>query len=121
VSIVVRDVQKCKEFAAGDDSLLRELFHAHKGDFSFHYSLAHAVVAPGKRTKRHQIRFSEVYYVLEGWGMMHVGHEIKKVYPGCAAYIPPFAQQYIENIGKVDLKFLCIVDPAWKPEAEKIL
>jgi len=31
------------------------------------------------------------------------------------------SKQCIENIGKNELKFLCIVDPAWKHEDETIL
>lgn len=30
-------------------------------------------------------------------------------------------EQYLENTGKNNLKFLCIVDPAWKKEDEAIL
>lgn len=35
-------------------------------------------------------------------------------------YIPPHSKQFIENNGSVNLKFLCIVDPAWKPEDEEV-
>jgi len=28
--------------------------------------------------------------------------------------------QYIENTGDSDLKFLCIVDPAWREENEEV-
>ena len=52
---------------------------------------------------------------------MHIDNELEKVYAGQAIYIPPNSVQYIENIGKSDLKFLCIVDPAWKKEDEEIL
>jgi mannose-6-phosphate isomerase-like protein (cupin superfamily) len=40
---------------------------------------------------------------------------------GQAVYIPPLAVQSIENTGDGDLKFLCLVDPAWRPEEEEIL
>ena len=38
-----------------------------------------------------------------------------------SAYVPPTSKQFIENIGKGDLKFLCIVEPAWRQEDEIIL
>jgi mannose-6-phosphate isomerase-like protein (cupin superfamily) len=38
-----------------------------------------------------------------------------------SVYVPPMSEQFIENTGKSDLRFLCIVDPAWKPEDEIIL
>jgi len=36
-------------------------------------------------------------------------------------YIPPLSTQYIRNTGSDDLKFLCIVDPAWREQDEEIL
>jgi len=53
--------------------------------------------------------------------MMHIGQESQEVGAGCVVYIPPEAVQFIENIGKKDLKFLCIVEPAWREEDEEIL
>jgi mannose-6-phosphate isomerase-like protein (cupin superfamily) len=38
-----------------------------------------------------------------------------------AVYVPPGAVQFIANPGQDDLVFLCIVDPAWRPEDEEIL
>ena len=49
---------------------------------------------------------------------MHIDEEYLEVGPDCAVYIPPQALQYIENTGNTDLKFLCIVDPAWREEDE---
>jgi mannose-6-phosphate isomerase-like protein (cupin superfamily) len=40
--------------------------------------------------------------------------------PGQAIYIPPNAKQYIRNTGSSDLKFICIVDPAWRKEDEAV-
>ena len=34
---------------------------------------------------------------------------------------PPNSTQSIENIGAKELRFLCIVEPAWKAEDEDIL
>ena len=38
-----------------------------------------------------------------------------------SVYVPASSKQNIENVGKADLRFLCIVDPAWKSEDEVIL
>jgi len=59
-----------------------------------------------------------VYYILEGEGVMHIGTESSPVHAEQAVYIPPNIMQYIHNSGKGDLKFLCIVDPAWRKEDE---
>lgn len=52
---------------------------------------------------------------------MHIENEQKKVTQGDTVYIPPNSAQYIKNTGNHDLKFLCIVDPAWKKEDEEII
>ncbi|MBU0633799.1 MAG: cupin domain-containing protein [Candidatus Omnitrophica bacterium] len=117
----ISSLKECKEFIAEDDSVLRELLHAEKGEFAFGYSLAHATVKPNTQTRPHRLQFSEVYYILEGKGRMHIDAEVSPVFAGNAVYIPPGSLQYIENREKTDLKFLCIVDPAWRKEAEEIL
>lgn len=106
---------------AGDNTILRELLHPDKADVQLRYSLAHAVVKPGQTSFRHKLKTSEVYYIMEGEGMMYIDDESAKVYPGQTIYIPPHSMQYIKNIGQSDLKFLCIVDPAWRPEDEVVL
>jgi len=119
--MIIRDLKDCREITAGDGSALREFFHPGQGPFQFDYSLARAVVRPGAKTKPHRLKNSEVYYILEGRGLMHIELETAEVSAGQAVYIPPFHIQFIENTGPVDLAFLCIVDPAWKPEDEEVL
>lgn len=119
--MLIRRLSKCEEFAAGDGSLLRELLHPDKCDVAVRYSLAHAEVAPGERTKAHRLTTAEVYYILSGQGRMHIDAESDRVEAGCAVYIPPGAAQHIENTGRNDLVFLCIVDPAWRQEDEDVL
>ena len=38
-----------------------------------------------------------------------------------SAYVPPNSKQFIENIGSNKLRFLCIVEPAWKADDDEIL
>jgi mannose-6-phosphate isomerase-like protein (cupin superfamily) len=106
---------------AGDGSQLRELLHPDKDDLTILYSLAHATVAVGQATKPHRLRSSEVYYILDGRGRMHIDQETFDVSPGCAIYIRPGAVQSIENTGRRALKFLCIVDPAWRKMDEELM
>ena len=117
----VKCLKDCEQFTAGDGSILRELLHPKKADLQIHYSLAYATVAAGRLTKPHKLRASEVYYIIDGRGLMHIGEESLEVAGGCAVYIPPNAVQFIENTEKSDLKFLCIVDPPWRKEDEQIL
>lgn len=119
--MIVKHLKECREFIAGDDSILRELLNPEKSDLEIRYSLAYARVIAGQRTQPHRLKSSEVYYIVAGEGVMHVDDEAVKIGPNCAIYIPPRAVQYIENTGKHDLEFLCIVDPAWRLEDEEVL
>jgi mannose-6-phosphate isomerase-like protein (cupin superfamily) len=117
----VKLLRDCPEFVAGDGSILRELLHPEKAALAIRYSLAHATVGPGRKTTPHRLESCEVYYILAGEGVMHIDEERVAVEPCCAVYIPPRAVQHIENTGDSDLKFLCVVDPAWRPEDEEVL
>ena len=117
----IKDLKDCEEFIAGDNTILRELLHPDKADLNLRYSLAHAIVKPGDTSQPHKLKTSEVYYILEGEGEMHIDDGVEKVSPSQAIYIPPHAKQYIKNTGNSNLIFLCIVDPAWRVEDEEVL
>ncbi|MBI5152418.1 cupin domain-containing protein [Candidatus Peregrinibacteria bacterium] len=119
----IKKFLNCAEFIAGDNTILRETLSPlnDKADLKIRYSLAHAILKPGKKSYSHKLKTSEVYYILEGEGIMHIDNETARVEVGDTIYIPPNSSQYIENSGASDLKFLCIVDPAWKKEDEEVL
>jgi mannose-6-phosphate isomerase-like protein (cupin superfamily) len=117
----IKDLSACEPFLAGDATHLRELLHPDKADLKINYSLAHAVVKPGQTSLSHRLRTSEVYYILEGKGIMCINDEHALVKPGQAIYIPPRSRQSIHNPGDSDLVFLCIVDPAWRQEDEEVM
>jgi mannose-6-phosphate isomerase-like protein (cupin superfamily) len=119
--MIIKSLTSAAGFTAGDASFLRELLHPDKESLDIGYSLAHAVVKPGRTTLAHKLESSEVYYILEGRGLMRIDGDAAEVEAGQAVYIPPAAVQSIENIGGSDLVFLCIVDPAWRAEDEEIL
>jgi len=116
----VKHLRDCQEFVAGDGSILRELLHPEKNDLQIGYSLAYAKVMAGQRTRPHKLRTCEVYYIIEGQGLIHIDQKSCEVSGECAIYIPPHSTQYIENTGNSDLKFLCIVEPAWRKEDEEV-
>jgi mannose-6-phosphate isomerase-like protein (cupin superfamily) len=118
--MLIVELGKCPEFIAGDKTVLREVLHPGKMPVEVRYSLAHATVRPGERSLPHRLRTSEVYYILEGSGLMVIDGEEREVGPGSTVYIPPGAEQHIRNTGAGDLKFLCIVDPAWRAEDEEV-
>jgi len=119
--MIIKDIKGITEITAGDGSALRELLHPGQDPLPLGYSLARAVVRPGAKTTPHRLKSSEVYYILEGRGLMRIGGETAEVGAGQVIFIPPFHVQSIENSGQADLVFLCIVDPAWRPEDEEVL
>ena len=119
--MLLKDVALVQPFQAGDGSELRELLHPDRGAAEVRYSLACAVVKPGRKTLQHRLGSAEVYYIVFGTGTMHVGDESTQVHAGHCVYIPPGEAQWIENTGRIDLAFLCIVDPPWSETNEELL
>jgi len=119
--MIIRSLSDTAGFQAGDASFLKELLNPAKEPLAIRFSLAHAEVAPGRKTRPHRLTSAEVYVILDGRGRMHVGAETAEVSTGQTVYIPPGEVQRIENIGAGPLVFLCIVDPAWTPPGEEVL
>ncbi len=119
--MLIRPLSDCPLFLAGDRTALRELLHPARADVALRYSLAHATVPAGGHSLRHRLATSEVYYILAGRGRMHIDADVADVAPGDTIYIPPGAEQWIENAGDEPLAFLCIVDPPWREEDERVL
>lgn len=118
--MLVKKLNACTEFIAGDNTRLRELLHPDKQPLALRYSLAHATLPVGQTSQSHSLKTSEVYYILSGKGEMHIEDETQLVEPGDAVYIPPNARQFIHNCGNEPLVFICIVDPAWRKEDETV-
>jgi mannose-6-phosphate isomerase-like protein (cupin superfamily) len=119
--MIVKDVAEVPPITAGDDTELRELLHPARDAVELGYSLACAVVKPGRRSLRHRLTSPEVYYIIFGTAMMHVGEEAERVHAGHCVYVPAGREQWIENTGRIDLAFLCAVEPPWTAEAEEVL
>ena len=108
------------EFLAGDHTRLREILHPAKHPLKLGYSLARGTLGPGQRSKWHVLESSEVYYFLSGEGRFMIDEEVTSVEAGTTLYVPPGGRQSLENTGAQDIEFLCLVDPAWKIEDERI-
>lgn len=114
-------LQECREFLAGDHTILRELIRPDPVGIKIRYSLAHGRLDTGSRSKRHRLASTEVYYFIAGHGLFTIGEESSPVEPGVVVYVPPGAVQTLENTGTETMEFLCLVDPAWRPEDEEVL
>jgi mannose-6-phosphate isomerase-like protein (cupin superfamily) len=117
-------IQKNSEIASfdGEDGTkIKQYFHPHNTLNGIRFSLAQFTIKQGKRSLRHKMKSSEIYYILEGEGILRIKDESFDVKKDDSVYVPPMSEQFIENTGKSDLRFLCVVDPAWKAEDEVIL
>jgi mannose-6-phosphate isomerase-like protein (cupin superfamily) len=122
--MLIRRLHERKLITALDDTKVREILNPEHDsqNLVLNYSLAHATLKLGEKSLPHKFHHaSEVYYILKGRGIMHINDETADVFPGDTIHIPPQAVQWIENQGQEDLEFLCIVDPAWKPDAEDLV
>ncbi len=61
----IKKLEDCREFVAGDKTILRELLHPDKMDIALRYSLAHATLKPGNFSRQHALKASEVYYIVD--------------------------------------------------------
>ncbi len=80
-------------------------------------SVARARVLPGMTTELHTLEAAEIYVILEGEGEVEIGDDCREfVKPGDLAYIAEGRPQRITNTGSIDLIFLCICTPRFRPE-----
>lgn len=119
--MLIKSLSQIPQFTAGDETLLREVLHPVNEDIDLNYSIAHAVVLPGKASLPHILhRRSEVYFILNGTGEMHLNGKTAQVKKGDTVFIPAGANQHIVNIGDTDLEFLAMVSPPWTDESEEV-
>ena len=119
--MLVTDLKKSKAFVAGDGTALRSILHPVFDKVDCNYCIAEARLKKGKTSLWHRLKSTELFFVLEGTGLMQIDAEKARVKAGQGVFIPANAKQRIKNTGKKDLVFLCIVDPFWKKEDEEVL
>jgi mannose-6-phosphate isomerase-like protein (cupin superfamily) len=117
----LRKSSEIKSIQGDEGTKIKQYFHPHNTLNGINYSLAQFSLEVGKKSKLHQIKSSEIYYILEGIGDLKINDEIHHMQKNDSAYVPPNAKQFIKNVGDKELRFLCIVEPAWKAEDEILL
>ena len=116
-----KNLEKIDPIEADEGTKIRQIFHPHNTLSGIRYSLAQSIISVGHRSRLHRMKTSEVYYILEGQGIMYVDDESIPISKNQAVYVKPMSKQFVENTGTDNLEFLCIVDPAWKQEDEILL
>lgn len=110
----IRNISQVPAFITKDGSEIRELL-AHRNSCIRNQTLAEARLPAGaSTTPHHHVQTEEIYYVLEGHGLMQVGEELCTVTVGDAIAIPPGALHQLTNTGTQVLKFLCCCAPGYE-------
>jgi mannose-6-phosphate isomerase-like protein (cupin superfamily) len=93
------------------DQTLREVISLPK------VSLAHVIMDEGNVSLWHQhSRMSEVYFILEGEGILYYGNEALQAKKGAYLIIPPNTPHKLKNTGKSDLEHLVFAIPPFDPD-----
>jgi len=119
--MIIKNQKNSIKITGNEGATIYDLLNPQHVRNKIRYSLAYVNLSCGKSTLSHTMKSSEVYYILEGKGVLHINDESENVKVGDAIFVLPGSKQHIQNIGSEDLKFLCIVDPAWKKDDEIIL
>lgn len=117
----LRKDSEIESIQGNEGTKIKQYFHPHNTLNGINYSLAQFTLESGKSSKLHKMKSSEIYYILEGVGELMVDDETFNVRKNDSVFVPLNSKQSIKNTGPEDLKFLCIVEPAWKLEDEAIL
>ncbi len=103
-----------QSFITKDGSEIRELM-AYRNSSIRQLSLAEAILPAGATTEEHyHVGTDEIYYVLQGRGLMRVEGEERAVGPLDAIAIPANQRHNITNTGAEPLVFLCCCAPAYE-------
>ena len=110
-----------ESFQGNEGLKIKQFFNPQNTQNKINYSIAQFTLESGEKSILHKIKSSEIYYILEGSGILYVNDESHNLEKDDSAYVPPNSKQFIANVGTNDLKFLCIVEPAWKADDEVLL
>ena len=116
--MIIKKIENIEAFEGNEGTKIKQIISPEETNNAIRYSIAHCTISPGESSKPHTMKTSEMYYILEGRGIMHIDSEERQVNQNDLIFVPPMSKQYLENNGKMDLVVLCIVDPAWRQEDE---
>lgn len=110
-----------ESFQGNEGTKIKQFFNPQNTQNKINYSIAQFTLESGKKSIYHKIKSSEIYYILEGKGDLEVNDTVFRLQKDDSFFVPPNSKQFIKNSGTENLRFLCIVEPAWKVEDETIL
>ena len=78
-----------------------------------HLTTTLAVIPPGGAQRVHSHAPEQVYFILEGSGLMTVGAETRRVGPGDCVFIPSGQPHGLQNDGDTILRYFSAAAPAY--------
>lgn len=119
--IMISHYHEAQPYQTRDGSEIRELMHpSQQGNRQ--QSLAEATVKPGETTLLHlHHRSEEIYYIIQGKGLMQLDQNQFHASTGDCICIPPGTAHCIQNTGHEELKILCCCSPPYSHEDTETL
>lgn len=112
--MIVNQLRDQKPFTTADGSTIRSILDATNAPVQ-NQSLAEASLPAGAATERHYHKLSEeIYFMLDGEGVMEIDGQEREVGPGDAILIPPGAWHQIT--ASTAIRFLCCCAPVYAHE-----
>ena len=121
--IVCRNLEACKYTEEPGNIQIAELLNPVSLDrnLELNCSIAHSIVEPGKNAAPHMVKNPEIYYILEGQGLLYIDGIPFEIRPDQLIYIPTDSIQATYNTGDTALKFLIINQPARSEQSIEVL
>jgi len=111
--MTIQNLNNQTPFTTRDGSTIRSILDRTNAPVQLQ-SLAEATLPPGGSTERHYHKLSEeLYFLLEGTGLMEIDGTAHPVTPGDAILIPPGAWHQITTTSQHALRFLCCCAPPY--------
>lgn len=112
--MIIQNLSSQKPFITKDGSQIRSILDLTNAPVQ-NQSLAEATLLPGQATDAHyHKKTEELYFLLEGTGVISVGEESREVAEGDCVLIPPGAIHTIRALSP--LRFLCCCAPPYSHE-----
>ncbi|MDL2307242.1 cupin domain-containing protein [Desulfovibrio sp. OttesenSCG-928-C06] len=122
-SAPLQDVGSTEAYTTKDLSQIRELIHPAAEEyraFGLGMSLAEAVVEESCTTASHRHdEFDEIYYCLEGAGLLYLDGEEHEFFPQSYYLIPRGTVHSLKAVTRIRL--LCICSPGYTHEGTEII
>jgi mannose-6-phosphate isomerase-like protein (cupin superfamily) len=107
------DIRAQAAIHAGEGTILRRLFFRDRSKLGVKFDVWELApgVTEGSHTHEGERALEEIYYVLQGQGIMTVEDETVPIGPGDAVLVPPGVDHGLANTGSEPLRLVLLFGP----------